>query len=206
MARTIAKDHDDKHRRILKVAAEVFARDGIARTSMSTVANSCGISKANIYHYCTSKDELVFDILDHYLRDLRDWVCGIDLSNLSPEEQLHRVTSEFLLAYEGMDHEHKIQGEGLPILAVAQQEILKNYQRELVQLVSDVLRRCAPDRFNRDKAALRDTTMSVFGILNWYYMWNPTASRNERIGYAKLAAELILNGVGEGVGQSSDQI
>ena len=195
MARTIAKDHDEKRRRILKIAAEVFARDGIARTSMSTVAKSCGISKANIYHYYTSKDELVFDILDQYLGDLRDWVYAIDLSNLSPQEQFQRVTSEFLLAYEGMDHEHKIQGEGLPALSTAQQEVLKNYQRELVRLVSDILCRCAPDKFVHDKAALRDTTMSVFGILNWYYMWNPLASLDERISYAKLTSELILNGI-----------
>ena len=51
MVRTIAKDYDDKRRHILTVAAEVFAREGIARASMNEVARACGISKANIYHY-----------------------------------------------------------------------------------------------------------------------------------------------------------
>jgi len=195
MARTIAKDHDDKRSRILSEAAEVFARDGIARTSMNTVASACGISKANIYHYYTSKDALVFDILDHYLSDLRNLVCGVDLAGLVPATQLETILSTFLLAYEGMDHEHKIQSEGLPMLSEPQQTTLKHYQRDLVRVVSDVLVRCAPDTFAQDKSGLRDITMSIFGILNWYYMWNRKATKVERIAYAKLTAGLILDGV-----------
>ena len=64
MVRTIAKDYDTKRRNILKIAAEVFAREGIERASMNAVAKSCGISKANIYHYYSSKNDLIFDILD----------------------------------------------------------------------------------------------------------------------------------------------
>ncbi|MEP6268662.1 MAG: TetR/AcrR family transcriptional regulator [Paracoccaceae bacterium] len=197
MARTIAKDHDEKRRHILSVAAEVFARDGISRTSMNAVASACGISKANIYHYYDSKGDLLFDILDHYLSDLRNWVCEVDLDGLAPADQLHLICREFLLAYEGMDNEHKIQSEGLPLLTAHQQDVLKGYQRELVQLVSDILMRCAPNRFGADKSALRNTTMSIFGMLNWFYMWNPNADKEARIGYSVLTADLVLNGISE---------
>ncbi len=195
MVRTIAKDHDDKRRHILNVAAEVFAREGIARASMNEVARACGISKANIYHYCSSKDDLIFDILDSYLSELRDWICGVDLSDLSPSEQLYRITQEFLLAYEGMDHEHKIQGEGLPLLPEDQQKILKGYQRELVSRMSEILQGCAPDTLGQDRDKCRDVTMSVFGMLNWFYMWHPKADKNARVNYARSIADLTLNGI-----------
>ena len=195
MVRTIAKDHDNKRRHILQVSAEVFAREGIARASMNEVARACGISKANIYHYYSSKDDLIFDILDSYLSELRDWICGIKLEGLSPVEQLGAITREFLLAYDGMDHEHKIQGEGLPLLPENQHVILKGYQRELVAVMSDILQRCAPDTLGHDRAKCRDVTMSVFGMLNWFYMWNPQASKEERIAYAATIANLSLHGV-----------
>ena len=195
MVRTIAKDYDDKRRHILTVAAEVFAREGIARASMNEVARACGISKANIYHYYASKDDIIFDILDSYLSQLRDQIVEISRAGLSPQEQLYAITRGFLLAYEGMDNEHKIQGEGLPILAPEKQEILKGYQRDLVGLVSEILQSCAPEKLGLDKTQRRNVTMSVFGMLNWFYMWHPKASEEARIDYAASIADLTLNGL-----------
>ena len=194
MVRTQAKDYDEKRRHILTVAAAVFAREGIARASMNEVAKACGISKANIYHYYGGKDELVFDILDTYLAELRDWIVGTELFGQSAAERFHTICREFLLAYEGMDNEHKIQGEGLPRLPERQQDILKGYQRELVHIVTSTLRDCAPEAL-ADKTKCRDVTMSVFGMLNWFYMWHPKATKDDRIAYAKTVADLTLNGV-----------
>ena len=194
MARTRAKDHDDKRRSILATAAEVFAQSGINGASMNDVARACGISKANIYHYYASKNDLVFDILDTYLAQLRDRVCGTDLAGLSAPEQLHSLTRACLLAYDGMDNEHKIQSEGIPLLAPRKQETLRAYQRDLVAIMSETLQRCAPGLVT-DPGKCRDITMSVFGMLNWYYMWNPRASVDQRLDYAKTVADLTLRGI-----------
>ncbi|MEP1496455.1 helix-turn-helix domain-containing protein, partial [Pseudophaeobacter sp.] len=66
MARTIAKDHDEKRAQILKSAAKVFAEAGYDRASMTQLARQCGISKANIYHYYDSKEAVLFGLLDTY--------------------------------------------------------------------------------------------------------------------------------------------
>ena len=195
MARTIAKDHDAKRQRILKTAARVIADEGIARASMAQIAEACGISKANIYHYYASKDALLFGILDAYLSALRDRLCGLDGAGLSPEARLHQFTRETLLAYDGMDAEHKIQTEGLPMLPEDQQEVLKAYQRDMVRRLSDVLRDAAPGVFEADAGRLRATTMSVFGMLNWFYMWQPRAGARAREDYAQLVADLTLGGI-----------
>ncbi len=194
MARTIAKDHDAKRTRILTVAAGVFAQQGIARASMSEVARACGISKANIYHYYAGKDALIYGILEAYLTALRDRLLGLDLTGLAPPDQLHATTREVLLAYEGMDAEHKIQTEGLPLLPDDQQKALKAVQRDMVAHVSGILRACAPAQL-ADDARCRDVTMSVFGMLNWFFMWQPRATREDRIAYAATVADLTLDGV-----------
>jgi len=159
------------------------------------VAKACGISKANIYHYYASKNDLVFDILDSYLAELRDWLCGADLEGLDPEQRFQTLAREFLLAYEGMDNEHKIQSEGVPLLSPAQQAVLKGYQRELVGLMAETLAACAPELLIKDKAKCREVTMSVFGMLNWFYMWNAGASKAQRLAYAQTVVDITLNGV-----------
>ena len=195
MSRPIAKDHDAKRAHILKTAARVFADQGFSRASMSQVASLCGISKANIYHYYPSKDALLFGILDTYLLALRDRIRGLPLADLDPSDQLHQIIVETLRAYEGMDHEHKIQTEGIPMLDDSQQRILKGYQRDLVTQLSDVIAAIAPKVFANNPRKLRATVMSVFGMLNWYYMWKRDGSESARVAYADRVSDLILNGI-----------
>lgn len=195
MARPIAKDHDAKRAHILKTAARVFADTGFVRASMSQVAKDCGISKANIYHYYSGKDALLFDILDTYLLELRNRLLHLPLDGMPPEEQLRAIVSETLHAYDGMDDEHKIQTEGIPLLQPEQQVVLKNYQRDMVQQLSDVVRAIAPDVFDDDRQKLRATVMSIFGMLNWFYMWNKGAKEKARTDYADLVTRLTLTGV-----------
>jgi len=195
MARTIAKDHDEKRAQILRSAAKVFATDGFDRASMTQLARDCGISKANIYHYYDSKDAILFDILETYLRGLRDRVCGIALEGMTPEARLRRVVREILLAYQGSDHEHRVQINGVERLPPEQQKVLRGYQREMVDFLGGTLARVAPERLGGDRGKLRAATMSVFGMLNWYYMWNSGAGAQAREDYARLVADMTLAGV-----------
>jgi len=195
LARTIAKDHDQKRTQILKSAAKVFAEQGFDRASMTQLARECGISKANIYHYYDSKDAILFDILDTYLRDLRDRICGIDLDGADPAERLRRIVAEVLQAYQGADHEHQVQVGAMSALPKDQQKQMRAYQRDMVRFVSDAIGATAPEVFEGDANKLRSATMSVFGMLNWYYMWNTGAGPQARDDYAALVANLTLHGV-----------
>ncbi|SFM53257.1 TetR/AcrR family transcriptional regulator [Shimia aestuarii] len=195
MARTIAKDHDQKRENILKAAARVFANEGFDRASMSMLARDCGISKANIYHYYDSKDAILYDILETYLSALRDRICGIDLDGLDPQEKVFRVVREILMAYQGADDEHRVQINGVEMLPPEQQKVLRGYQRDMVTFLSDILEQAAPDVLGADSAKLRGATMSVFGMLNWYYMWNTGAGTQAREDYARLVSNLTLGGV-----------
>ncbi|GIT91537.1 TetR family transcriptional regulator [Jannaschia pagri] len=191
MARTIARDHDAKRAAILRGAARVFAEQGYARASMAQVAAECGVSKANLYHYHTSKDALLFDILDSYLSTLRARLCDTPLPQ-DPGAALTSLLTETLLAYEGMDHEHRIQTEGMAVLPPAQVQILRGYQRDMVRRLSDVLQQTTP---SLEGDTLRQATMSVFGMLNWFYMWSPNADAEARRAYAKTVAALTLGGI-----------
>lgn len=195
MARTIAKDHDQKRSHILDTAAKMFATEGYDRVSMSKLAEECGISKANIYHYYDGKEAILYDALETYLRELRDRICALDLDSQAPEEALYHVVREILMAYEGSDEIHRVQNTNLTSLPPEQQVTLKKYQRELVTFVSAVVERNGQEVFVFDLVKLRSTTMSIFGMLNTFYMWHRGASQEEREAYALLITDLVLRGV-----------
>ena len=195
MARTIAKDYDMKRGQILKTAAKVFAESGFDRASMSQLAKACNISKANIYHYYDGKDALLFGVLDTYLRELRDRLQKVSGEGLHPDERLGALVKEVLLAYHGADDEHRVQAAGISSLPPEQQKTLRGYQRDMVEQMSDVVKAVAPDKYAQNPQVLLETTMSIYGMLNWYYMWNRDPSEEARIAYAKTVTELVLNGI-----------
>jgi AcrR family transcriptional regulator len=195
LARTIAKDHDLKRMHILKTAARVFAQEGFDRASVSLLAKECGISKANIYHYYSGKDALLFDVLETNLSQLLARIESVSLDGQSPEAAFETTLIEILLAYEGQDYEHQVQSQSLSSLPHQQQVVLKGYQKQMVGRVSDLLKSVRPATFESDPIKLNATVMSIFGMLNWFYMWNAEAGQSERRDYAQLVTRLTLNGV-----------
>lgn len=199
MARRIAQDHDAKRGQILATAARVFAEQGFDRASMARLAEACGISKANIYHYYDSKDALLYDILDSYLSELRDRIAAIDGRALSPEAHLRAVILEILMAYRGADDEHRVQIGAMAALPAEKQHVLRDYQRDLVAQMAGILRRVAPETLGDDgpgtRRKLHAATMSVFGMLNWFYMWNREDTDAAREAYADLVGTLVLGGI-----------
>lgn len=186
MPRGVAKDHDIKRAALRKGAARYFATQGYDRASMTEAARECGVSKALIYHYYSSKEALLFDILDAHLSDLTDVV-----RNARPDG-LPGLIRAILAAYADADAEHKLQLDALSTLPVELQLPLLDLQKQLVGIMSDAIRAEHP-HLQGDR--LRALTMSVFGILNWFYMWHRPGKGLSRTDYAELAARFVRGGL-----------
>jgi TetR/AcrR family transcriptional regulator len=194
MARTRARDYDDKREAILHSAAIVFARDGYDRATMAGLAAECGVSKALLYHYYTSKEALLFGILSSHLQALVEVVEAADAPGLHPEERLGRLVAALLDAYRDADAEHKVQINALGVLPEAEQAQLKALEKRLVAIFSEAIRAVEPGAFVDDRL-LKPVTMSLFGMLNWFYMWFREGGSVSRHEYAGIATKMLVNGV-----------
>ncbi|TKT80194.1 TetR/AcrR family transcriptional regulator [Aquamicrobium sp. LC103] len=199
MARTRAKDHDEKREAILRRAAMVFARDGYDRASMAQLAAECGVSKALLYHYYVSKETLLFDIIRSHLAELAEIVELADDERLEPEARLEALVLALLEAYRDADAEHKVQIGTLRLLPEAEQEELKALERQLVEKFAAAIRALDPVLF-AGKPLLKPVTMSLFGMLNWAYMWFRDGGAVSRADYGRLATRILVSGV-RGLGE-----
>lgn len=192
MARTRANDYGAKRRGILRRAAELFARHGFTGTSITMIADACGMSKALLYHYYSSKDEVLFDLLDAHLRHL---VEVVEQAAATPGEQarLHAIAASLLDAYRGADAEHQVQIASLKLLPPDKQAVLKAAERRLVAIVSDAIAHAVPQIADK-RTLLMPLTMSFFGMLNWHYLWFREGKGLTRDQYARMATTLILSG------------
>ncbi len=58
----------DKLQQICNTALEMFIADGYSQTPLSRIASAVGLTKAGLYHYFKSKEELLFLIHDRHLK------------------------------------------------------------------------------------------------------------------------------------------
>jgi TetR/AcrR family transcriptional regulator len=192
MARPKSADHDDKRRAILRRSAKLFAQNGYDRTSMAEVASATGVSKALLYHYYTGKEALLFDILQAHLQDLMDAVRVVD-TKLAPRSRLRALIGAVLGAYRDADDEHKIQINELRKLPIARKKELIALERALVSIFADAVAAAVPSIANRS-VLLKPVTMSLFGMMNWHYMWFREKGPVSRDDYADMVTTLLIEG------------
>ncbi len=195
MARTRAKDFEEKQHQLLLVAAHVFATDGMEKASMSGIAKLAGVSKSLLYHYYPSKSELIFSIIQAHLVELEAALAEADDPTLPPRDRLQKLVKATLDAYEGADDMHKVQlnaGEALDEDQLAQ---VTKMNRQIVKRIADVIAEIHPELAAPSGSLLMPVTMSLFGMMNWAYLWFREDGPMTREDYARMATTLILDGV-----------
>jgi AcrR family transcriptional regulator len=195
MARTRASDFEEKQHGILASAAAVFAEQGMDKASMAQIAVHCGVSKALLYHYYPSKDELIFAIVNTHLVELEAAVAAAVDEALDPRAQLRILVGVVLEKYRGADDAHRVQLIGADALSEEQREAIKKVERQIVRHFSRVIRRINPGLDDPKRPLLTPVTMSLFGMMNWVYMWFRDGGVVTREDYAEMATTLILEGI-----------
>lgn len=162
---------DPGRNRIFEVAAEVFHRKGYDNTSMSDIADAAGLTKAGLYHHVTSKESLLYTILDYGLdltessvvRPLEEISDPLDRLSTMIELHLRLVLEERNLEVTGLLHECKT-------LSASDRTKInrrkKEYVRMTTNLIADVVKKYNIKDVNPKLAAF-----ALLGMLNWTYQW-----------------------------------
>ena len=196
MARPRANDFEEKRHALLLTAASVFASQGMEKASMSQIAAEAGISKSLLYHYYPKKDVLIFSIIQTHLAELEQQIAAADDPDLPPEDRLRRLVRTVVVAYRGADDQHKVQ---LNAASTLTDDAARRDHRDRAPDRAPLLGRAARDQPRLDageRPALMPVTMSLFGMVNWVYMWFRDGGPVTREDYAHIATTLILEGIG----------
>lgn len=81
---------DNIKERILDVTEALMRENGADNISLANIADTCGISKGTLYYHYHTKEDIFFDIFDHYLdkqeENLLTWI-----DDRSKDTSLNRV-------------------------------------------------------------------------------------------------------------------
>lgn len=194
MGRPRSADYEAKRRRILEVAAPLFARHGYDRTSLAMIGAAAGVAKSLVYHYYRDKDAVLADLLRRHLEELVAAVEAVAVpDDRPPERRLADMAVALLEHYRNADAEHEVQIAHLKLLPEPVREELYALERRLVRLFTDALLAVEP-ALAGDRRHLKPLVMSLFGMLNWAFLWFREDGPMDRRSYAELATRLVIGG------------
>ena len=84
---------------IVAAAIEVFSRKGYAAASVQDVADAVGLLKGSLYHYISSKEELLFRIFDESHRQGSAIIEEVSALDLAPLERMHTYFERYVAWY-----------------------------------------------------------------------------------------------------------
>ena len=193
MARTQAADYDQKLDLITQKAAELFATKGFAAASVSDLAARCKISKSLIYHYYSSKEAILYDVMSEHMDTLTGLVCIKNTTNVSPKTQFREVTKDLLQCYIGAANHQKILLYELQSLPQAQQKEIIAKQRAVIKEIEKLLSLTqSTSKIKIGRAKLRAKVMLYFGMMNWTHTWFNSTGRISRNELAEEIADTTL--------------
>jgi len=102
------RDNADRHQQILAAAAGLFARKGVAATTVREIADEVGILSGSLYHHFESKEAMVDEILAPYLADLRARYRAVLRADAGPRARLADLIAASLLAVAAHPHATEI--------------------------------------------------------------------------------------------------
>jgi TetR/AcrR family fatty acid metabolism transcriptional regulator len=89
----------DKRRLLLDAAVRVFARKGFHAARVGDIAEEAGVAHGLLYHYFSSKDEVLATIFRETWTDLLDAVDDVEQSDGGAREQLRQVSAILLRSW-----------------------------------------------------------------------------------------------------------
>jgi len=194
MARPRAEDYGEKQQRIRDCAAELFAARGFDATSAADIAAEGGFSKALIYHYFSSKEEILQDLLEAHMDALHAAVETSLHEGDEPRTRLRAFVRAHMRLYATARAKHLLLINELGSLPARGRAAIVAKQRKLVELAADLFAAVAPGLKTQPELRF-PTAMSFYGMINWTCIWYRPDGALSPDQFADLASDLFLNGL-----------
>jgi len=165
--------YNAKRRAVIRSAAAAFRRRGYHNASMTEIAKSLGLTKAALYYYVKSKEEILFeahimvyDKMDELVKSVRgQGETGLEKLQILYGEFAQMLTRDGLALLTDID---SLNGEN-------QQTVLKRRGR-IERAVTRLVEKGMADGSIK-KADAKVTVFFLMGALNWLNVWFESGGR-----------------------------
>jgi AcrR family transcriptional regulator len=185
----------DPRQEILRTAARLFQQQGYDGTSMNDVAAALKLSKGGLYHHFQSKDEILFNLMDHAMDITQERVINAVRGIVDPEGRLRaliRLHINVVLSIR--DREITVMLHENHPLPPPLRKRINTRKKEYVHFVEKLVAEVQSARGSKSNVTPRAATFALMGMINWIYQWfRPDGSLSEE-GLVRQYTEIFFAG------------
>jgi AcrR family transcriptional regulator len=186
--------YDQKLEFILRTSARIFAEKSYHSTTMRDISRETAVSLAGLYHYCKSKEELLFLIQDNcfgrVLERLEERLRDVD----DPVSRLRIFIENHLSFFAANMSEMKVLSHEAESLQGDLHEHVSTRKDKYTKLARKILRELQEQQAIKQQIDLTVSTYALFGMMNWIYNWYDPQGKLKVADLTHNLTELFLRG------------
>ena len=191
--------HDQKLEFILRTAARIFAEKSYHSTSMRDISRATNVSLAGLYHYCRSKEELLYLIQDNcfgrVLERLEAQLQQVD----DPVAKLGIFIENHLSFFAANMAEMKVLSHEAESLRGDLHAHVSTRKDNYTRLARKILQEVQESTKKQQPVDLTVATYALFGMMNWIYNWYDPQGKLKVHDLAQHLTQLFLDGFSPGL-------
>jgi AcrR family transcriptional regulator len=163
--------HRERHKTVLETAARLICEKGYEAASVQDIADACGLTKAGLYYYIRSKDELLLEIMSYGMDIFEERVLLPVLSISDPIERLKAcMEKNIFLVTEGWSKEVTIILHEHETLTGAARAQINARKKRYVHFLESTFEEAVREGRIRPVEP-RVAAFSFLGQVLWIYKW-----------------------------------
>ncbi|MGH9971171.1 MAG: TetR/AcrR family transcriptional regulator [Pyrinomonadaceae bacterium] len=184
---------------ILRTAARIFAEKSYHSTSMRDISRATGVSLAGLYHYCKSKEELLFLIQDNCFGRVLERLEQRLTETAEPVQKLRIFIDNHLAFFAANMAEMKVLSHEADSLAGDLHLHVSGKKQKYTKLAREILSELQASQSAERRVDLTAATYALFGMMNWIYNWYDPQGKLKVAELVENVSRLFLHGFVDGV-------
>jgi AcrR family transcriptional regulator len=179
---------------LLQAAVRLFAAKGYHATSMQDIAEALGIQRGSIYYHITTKEDLLYEIMESSIKLLTARVEGIVSLPAPAGDRLRRFVEVHLEMLASMRAEFRVFLAELKSLSPGRRASLEPLRDHHERLLQTIIREGRASGEFREVHP-RFAAFTVLSVCNWSCQWYSPRGAVDRAEVASILADVLLRGL-----------
>jgi AcrR family transcriptional regulator len=184
----------DKRQEIYEKALDLFISEGYDQTPLSKIAKALGITKAGLYHYFSSKEELLFFIHEQNMK--KDLIPIIEAAEkiTEPKERISFIIKKYTESSMARDPSQKMLIHELGNLTPEHRLIIQKSWRRFFNIIRDTISEL---EISGKSKKINETfaTFALIGMCRWTFNWYDPARKDPSQELCDTYSEIFFRGI-----------
>ena len=162
---------------------------------MNDVAAALKLSKGGLYHHFQSKEEILFNLMNHAMDITQERVIDGVRGIVDPEERLRALIRRHMeVVLSVRDREITVMLHENHPLSPALRRRINGRKKDYVHFVEGVIAEVQTARGSKGSVSPRAAAFALLGMINWIYQWYRPEGALREEDLARQYTEIFFDG------------